>query len=290
MTSSFKPQPDLNLNSLTNSQNTNIEPQNDQATRVNLKKFLLEHGLLTLVLLLLTLGGTFFLGWFGAKQADKWIEGLRYASTDQRSPAQVSPEEVKRLQVYIDKIPNATAGEKARVFKQLKEIKNRARSHISIARDFYIWNYQEISIATASSIVAALSLFFLSKKGWDNANKYVINVFIFAFGITVFAGISPELFKQEENISNNTRIYLAYIALDDRLNTYIATNQFVAIGPRDVNKEDASKTDPVELTNIKAVIRSIDAELATLNNIYIGFDAKKIPNYNQLFNEVNQQN
>lgn len=290
MASSFKPQPDLNLNSPTDSHNTNREPQNEKTTRVNLKKFLLEHGLLTLVLLLLTLGGTSFLGWFGAKQGDEWTEGLRYAPTDQPSPDQVSPEEVKRLQVYIDKIPNATAEEKARLCKQLKEIENRARSHLRVARAFYIWNYQSISLATAYSIVAAVSLFFLSKKGWDNANKYVINVFIFAFGITVFAGISPELFKQEENISNNTRTYLAYIALDDRLNTYIATNQFIAIKPRDVNKGDASKTDPVELTNIRDVIRSIDAELATLNNIYIGFDAKKIPNYNQLFNEVNRQN
>lgn len=290
MTTNSKTQPDLNLNSLTDSQNTNIEPKNEQATRGNLKKFLLEHGLLSIGLLLLTLVGTLFLGWFGAKHADKWIEELRYTQKNQQKNAQVRTEEVNRLQVYIDKIPNATAGEKARVSEQLKDIKNRAKSHIGIARDFYIWNYQAISIATASSIVAAVSLFFLSKKGWDNANKYVINVFIFAFGITVFAGISPELFKQEENISNNTRVYLAYIALDDRVNTYIATNQFVAIGPRDVNKENASKTNPVELTNIKAVIRSIDSELATLNNIYIGFDAKKIPNYNQLFNEVNRQN
>lgn len=275
----------LNSDDLTDVQVTDTETAaNKDTTRANLKEFLVDHGLLTLALLLITLGGTLFLSWFGAKQADKWTEGLRYAPTNQQISTQVSSEEAKRLQAYIDKIPNATFEEKARLFKQLKEIENRAKSHISVARAFYIWNYQSISIATASSIVTAVSLFFLSRKGWNDANKYVVNVFIVSFGITVIVGVFPALFKQEENISNNTRTYLAYIALDDRVNTYIATKRFIGIKP--VNTNNTAPTEP--LTNIKDVIRSVDDELATLNNIYVGFDATKVPNYREVFNEVNQ--
>lgn len=258
----------------------------DKSAKENLIKFLSDHGVLTFMLLLITLCGTWFLSWFAAKQADKWTQGLRYAPTSQQISTQVSTEEAKRLQAYISKIPNANFEEKARLFNQLKEIENRAKSHISVARAFYIWNYQSISIATISSIIAAVSLFFLSRKGWDNANRYVVNVFIVSFGITVVVGVFPALFKQEENISNNTRTYLAYIALDNRVKSYIATQDFIGLKP--ANTGNSAQIEP--LKNIKNVIRSIDDELATLNNIYIGFDASKIPNYREIFNEVNQQN
>lgn len=255
----------------------------DKTTRENFWRFLREHGGLTLTLLGITLLGAVFLNWFAGKQSDKWTQGLKYAPTSQQIPEEVSSIE-KKVQVYIDKLPNATLAEKARLFDQLKEIQNRARSHISVAKAFYIWNYQSLSIAAVSSIVAAVSLLFLSRKGWDGSNKYVVNVFIVSFGITVVVGVFPALFKQEENISNNTRTYLAYIALDNRLNSYIATQEFTGLKPANIG----NSTVPVK--NIKNVICSVDDELATLNNIYIGFDASKIPNYREVFNEVNQQN
>lgn len=267
------PEPDRNTNN------------RDKATSSNSGKFLLKHGGLTFGLLAITLLGALFLNWFAGKQADKWTQGLKYAPMSQQIPAQISSKD-KNLQAYINKLPNAALAEKARLFEQLKEIETRARSHISVARAFYIWNYQSLSIAAVSSIVAAVSLLFLSRRGWDGSNKYVINVFIVSFGITVVVGVFPALFKQEENISNNTRTYLAYIALDNRLNSYIATQEFTGLKP--VNTSDSTQLIPV--MNIKNVIRSVDDELAALNNIYIGFDASKIPNYREVFNEVNQQN
>lgn len=289
MTNGIGNQPDINQANSTDSkvihETTATNNDADKTARANLIKFLWDHGLLALALLLVTLGGTLFLSWFGAKQADKWTEGLRYAPTSKQISTQVSSEEAKRLQAYIGKIPNATLEEKTRLFNQLKEIESRAKSHISVARAFYIWNYQSISIATVSSIIVAISLFFLSRQGWDRANRYVVNIFIVSFGIAGVVTLFPALFKQEENISNNTRTYLAYIALDDRVNTYIATKRFTGIKPANTNN-----TAPIELTNIKDVIRSVDDELATLNNIYIGFDATKIPNYRQLFDNLPQQN
>lgn len=157
-------QPELKPTTLTNAEVTDKTTTKnndvDKIARANLKKFLLDHGLLTLALLLITLGGTLFLSWFGAKEADKWTEGLRYAPASKPISTQVRSEEANRLQGYIGKIPNATLEEKARLFDQLKEIDNRAKSHISVARAFYIWNYQSISIATVFSIIAAISLFF----------------------------------------------------------------------------------------------------------------------------------
>lgn len=257
----------------------------DKATSSNSDKFLLKHGGLTFGLLAITLLGALFLNWFAAKQADKWTQGLKYAPTSQQIPAQVSSTD-KKLQAYINKLPNATLVEKNRLFDQLKEIENRARSHISVARAFYIWNYQSLSIAAVSSIVAAVSLLFLSRKGWDGANKYILNVFIVSFSITVVVGVFPALFRQEENMSNNTRTYLAYIALDNRLSSYIATQKFIGLKP--ANTGNSAQLE--SLNDIKKVISSVDDELATLNNIYIGFDASKIPNYREVFNEVNQQN
>lgn len=126
----------------------------------------------------------------------------------------------------------------------------------------------------------------MSRQGWDRANRYVVNILIVSFGIAGVVTLFSALFKQEENISNNTRTYLAYIALDNRLNSYIATNQFTAIKAENI----ANTTQVQPLNNIKNVINSVDDELATLNNIYIGFDATKIPNYRQLFDSLPQQN
>lgn len=272
---------------LSNIQVTDEKTAANGTARANLKRSLWDHGLLTFTFLLIVVGGTVFLNRYGAKQADKWAEGLRYALTNQQAFKQAGFEETEELKSYINKTPNATSAEKARLFKQLKEIENRARIHISVAIDFYVWNYLSISAATIEEIVAAISLFFLSKEGWEKANKYVVDVFVFSFSITVATGVFPALFRQEENISNNTRTYLAYIALDDRVNSYIATGRFTVftvVKPANTKNAIAPET----LTNVKDVIHSVDGELAILNNIYIGFDATKIPNYRQVFNEVNQ--
>ncbi len=140
--------------------------------------------------------------WFGLKvfaekAADEWTKDLRYSSVnDKKEPNQLRAEEAKRFQVYINSsLPNTTVEERDRLLQHLKEIECRARGHLNVTKAFYVYNYQSIALATLSSVIAAISTFLLSRKGWDNANQVLVIIFFISFSTAVIAGTSPALFS-----------------------------------------------------------------------------------------------
>ena len=84
-------------------------------------------------------------------------------------------------------------------------------------------------------------------------------------------------FRNKKWLNNKTELYLAYAALEDRIISYLVTQEFF------VNKGSAESQ---KITKPTQVIQSIDSELATLNNIAIGFDSTKIPNYQELYKTI----
>ncbi|WP_414589986.1 hypothetical protein [Scytonema sp. PCC 10023] len=259
---------------------------------VTRNKDLILSALLAIAFLLLGYTTLHLLHTFAEKAANEWTKYLKYSDLNNENISIKNLNEAN-FQKYIDTLPNTTKEEQWKLKQQLKDIENRAKTHLGVVKAFYVYNYQSIAIATFSSVIVAISLFFISKKGWDNNsnnNKPLFTLFFLSLITAILTGVSPSIFRHESNINDNRRAYLAYIALDDRLRSYIATKQFAIINSATLNG-DSSKTQTskiTKITNIKDVIHHVDGELASLNNIYIGFDEKKIPNYTQVLKKIPQ--
>jgi hypothetical protein len=132
-------------------------------------------------------------------------------------------------------------------------------------------------MASISAIIAAICLLLISKVGWEKAKNPTVNIFIVSSAIFTLFSTFIFMFKQESNITDNKKLYLAYAALEDRITSYLVTNEFF------VNK---GSSESQKITKPTQVIQSIDSELATLNNIAIGFDSTKIPNYQELYKTI----
>ncbi len=157
----------------------------------NLQQFItIGISLVVLILAWLCLKG------FAEQAANEWTRDLRFSSVnDEKKPDQLRAEETKRFQLVNSSLPNTTVEERDRLLQHLKEVERRARSHLNITKAFYIYNYQSIALATLSSIIAAISTFLLSRKGWDNANQILVIIFFISFSTAVIAGTSPALFS-----------------------------------------------------------------------------------------------
>lgn len=232
-----------------------------------------RDGLLLIIFTLIFFSSAQLLGKHGGILADKFFSALqvdyRYLpTTENEEVLRFRSEENQRLQNYINNV-RGTEFEKQRLLEQAREIQGRVKSHVLITRHFYVQYFVSVTITTVSAIIASICLFIISKSGWNHAKNSIIMLFTVSFAFTTIFSGYVLIFKYDENISENKKLYFAYSALDDRLSSYFATGTFL------VRSEGENKglTAPAE------VIQYIDGELATINNIAIGFDATKIPNY-----------
>lgn len=224
----------------------------------------IKHGLLTGVLLLAVFFGAMFLIIQGTIIANDWSTNLRNGPVNNLDKSNITATSESSLESL-----NGTDAEKERIKEQLQEIRIRANSHISVMIYFYVRYYMSIAVASTSGIIAGICLFFISKVGWDHANEYVINVFLVTSSMAILFGGFPVVFKQEQNVAENKALYLKYIALEDEVNSYFATQE---------NLEG-------EQQNLKKFIHYLDKQLARINQVAIGFDYTQIPKYQELYKD-----
>jgi hypothetical protein len=179
------------------------------------------------------------------------------------------------------KIKNLTIpdSQKRRLLEQIEETHKRAMIHLAVTRFFYVENFSAISLTTIAAIIAAVALLFITRKGWDRVHRIIVYIFIVSTGTATLCSVFVVAFKYDSNITENKQLYIAYTALEERINSYFATGQFVIKGNPEQQK---TLKESVE------VIQQIDSELATLHNIAIGFDLTKLPNYQELYNGISQ--
>ena len=179
------------------------------------------------------------------------------------------------------KINNLTIpdSQKRRLIEQIEETHKRAMIHLAVTRFFYVENFSAISLTTIAAIIAAVALLFITRKGWDRVHRIIVYIFIISTGTATLCSVFVVAFKYDSNITENKQLYIAYTALEERINSYFATGQFVMKGNPEQQK---TLKESVE------VIQQIDSELATLHNIAIGFDLTKLPNYQELYNGISQ--
>ena len=221
------------------------------------------HILLTGLLLLATLISAILLNIQGHHIAKQWSKGLKNSAGENLDTVQTDIPEV-----YIDNF-KGTQAEKERIIEQLQETKQRSKTHLEITIYFYVRYYTCISIASFAGIVAGSCWLWLSDRGLDDANQYMINLFIVSAGIAILFGGLPLAFKPDKNIADNKALYLRYIALEQEIISYLATQENINSQAQD----------------FKDFIHYIDRQLATLNQIPIGFDSTKIPKVQEIYNK-----
>jgi hypothetical protein len=187
-------------------------------------------------------------------KADEWVEKIRIE--DPSKPPTI-PSDFK-----------ASDSEKNRLLEQVRTIRGRALHHFTVMKYFYSRYYMAISVVLISGILGAVALLFITKHGWDQANQYVKTVLITAVAITAYFSAFPPVFQQSQNIADNKKLYLQYMALHDEVMSFLPLQE-------NINGEPKKASE---------FIHYIDKQLVQLNTFAIGFDDTKVPNYKDTFN------
>ena len=181
------------------------------------------------------------------RAADRWVKDFRVESADKSEE---------------DNVEKA-GGERIRLNQQLLEIKKRARHHLDVTIFFYTRYYMAISLFAIVGGIAAIALLFITRFGWSGVSPYVISIFLVMSGHAAFYGAFPRIFRQEQNIADNKKLYVRYIGLQNEMESYFTTGE--AIDGKKLSEGD--------------FIHHIDQHMAKLHTFAIGFDSSKVPSY-----------
>jgi hypothetical protein len=157
-----------------------------------------------------------------------------------------------------------------RLLQQLAQIRGRLSFHREVTLFFYSRYYMALTAALIAGLLSGAMLATILRVGWQNAGSPVKITLLIAAGATAYFAAFPGLFRQQENISENAALYLAYSNLENDIHTYLATG---------MNAEG----EPVTLP---ALVHHVNGRMAALNSIPIGFDATKLPVAREAFREV----
>jgi hypothetical protein len=213
-----------------------------------------SHALIVLGLLILTFIMKNDAIGLANKNADDWVKKIM---VEDPSKPPAFPSDFK-----------ASDSEKTRLIEQVRTIRGRAIHHFIVMRYFYSRYYMAISIGMITGILAAVALLFITKKGWDQSNQYIKTVLITATAITAYFGAFPAVFQQSQNIADNKKLYLQYIALHDEVMSFLPSQENIS----------------GEAKKVSEFIDYIDKQLVQLNTFAIGFDDTKVPDYKETFN------
>jgi len=120
---------------------------------------------------------------------------------------------------------SGTEKEKDRLEAQFQELRARCRHHLTVMTEFYGWYYMAIIMMSLTAAIAAMILLWISKKGWSDATPAVLIAFVIMATATIYYREFPGVFKQEENIAENKRLYLAYVVLQNEMRSYCVTGE-----------------------------------------------------------------
>jgi len=213
----------------------------------------LAHCLITGATLVLILSTFLMLRGFAHAKATEWL----------KAP------EIKQEVVVAKQGTTQLTPVEIRLQGQLTEIESRIERHTAVMIYFYQQYFISLSMASGLGLIAALCLFFISRDGWQKANNALINVFMVTSSTALLYNQLPHLFKQDINLAANQKLYLDYIALQNKVLSYQATGGTTDINP---DRPDEFIAD----VNPSLFIHEIDKNLAQLNQIPIEFDATQI--------------
>lgn len=265
----FNPFKSVNLNIFAKSP-LNIQKFFADNFRAGIKKqpTLLGHCLIS-ASLIAVLGASYYsLNSYADKKANEWINNEKAISNDAFDKDKQVAITKKQTETLIKGL-KAQENEKLRIAQQLETIEFQISRYSKIMVFFSNHYYTALIITSASTLVAATCLLFISKKGWEQAHNSIINVFIIASGAVIFLGDLPGTFKEKENFEAYGSLYIQHIALRNEILSYLATGG-------NILGADPKKPNEVSHIDINRFIYLVDNKLVQLNKIAIAFDATGI--------------
>lgn len=276
---SNQPKDDQSKNSQKDGQPEDGQPKNNQPKDSQIKDGVapkkgfittrvITNGLLTIFLLTLTIIGNWYFPQCATTISSKWSTGLNYDNLQSTSADEL-------------KFPSSisvTPEEQARLKTQLIKIRMKANQHLTIMKDFYANYFSSILMFSIAGAISAICLVLISKKGWDVVDEHVITTFLVMSAVTAYYGSMPSSFQQQQNITDNKVLYLKFVSLENEVLSYPVTGDYMKTVPP---KEGSTK--PFPTVSVREFINYIDQQLAQ-DNIAIGFDSSKAPNYSGSFN------
>jgi len=162
-------------------------------------------------------------------------------------------------------VGQASEAEKARLAGQFRETRGRMNFHFDVLATFYKNYFATIILAGVLASIAAIALLFITSGGWQHSSPYARTIFLVATASATYCAAFPSIFQQQQNIDDNKKLYLEYVALTNEMCSYATTGE-----PGDNSKKDA-----------KTFIHYVDSQLQQLDKIAIGFDMSKAPDFNE---------
>jgi hypothetical protein len=211
----------------------------------------------------------------GKSKADRWMACLENAGCNgsvapsgTEAPVPPAKPTIQAIYTVAPEPPNVK--ELAyRVNAQLDEIRRRSDYHLRVTRDFYVNYYYAVTMGLVLGSIAAVLLFFVSQKGWKDAEQWQIASFIVITTAAAVFGAFPLLYSQQDNIEQNKELYLHHKALEQEILSFAVTGE-----PNDRAKlgiQDERDIPPA------VFVRYVDRRMSEFHKLPLGFDYTRLP-------------
>ncbi|MDX1911571.1 MAG: hypothetical protein SFV22_08810 [Saprospiraceae bacterium] len=173
------------------------------------------------------------------------------------------------------------------LWAQYSQIENYKSHHLMAATTFYRNYYSIITTLTVCSVLLAVFVFLLLKKGWDNEPVYPLKSFFLTTSVltTVLYGYL-QVYDLETNIAKNIEKYFIY----EKMQIDIHSACYAAVYFKPVLKtkpQPGLQLLPVVAAtlgfnnhreiNVDSVILTVNSSLAGSRGLMINFSVDKIP-------------
>jgi hypothetical protein len=229
---------------------------------------LLKHAFVTGGVLLVLFFSLWLLADYGEGIADRKIEYL--LADDSLDIVNVQKTVVARYSSKADLLM-------AKRFRsQLNSVVIMSRFHLSMTRYFLLQYFYCITIASIFGIIAAIALVLFIRRGFDNANPYVVNLFFTSVAVSTLFYSFPFVYKQEDNLNKNVTLYKEYTNLRKEMFSYAAI--------QNCSNGDLKKLGRLNYPLCR-YIAYVDSSTSIKFNIPLGFDMTKVNDYKKFFDE-----
>lgn len=158
----------------------------------------------------------------------------------------------------------------ARLLQLLTQTEIYAAHHGAVMQFFFVRYYAGTIVSLVLAIIAGVTLTLMSRKGWGDANRYIINIFLTSSSVLIFYAAFPSVFEQRNNIETNRNQYIEYVKLNSSIRTYIATRT-------EIGRTEASSAKQIDTVGLVTFVRNTQDVVNELHNISIGINHSNIP-------------
>jgi len=175
-------------------------------------------------------------------------------------------------------VPGGEANKRylARIQEQFSQVRARGAMHFSIIIFYYKSYFISTMMTSLLGVVAAIFLIFLSKRGWQESNPYLVICFLVTTASSLLFATMPSVFEYEHNINSNFENYSKYNALENLVRTFSKTGTI----------ESRFMKKPIK--DAKGFISFIDDQMQVLSTVPIKFNPDAGMTNGQMVSNLNQ--